>query len=35
VLEVDLSEVEIVAITIEPAGGSPQPTTDLILTAEI
>ena len=35
VIEADLSKVEIVAITIEPAGGSPQPTTEPILKAEI
>lgn len=35
VMEVDLSGVEVVAITIEPAGGSPQPTTEPVLKAEI
>ena len=35
VIEADLSGAEIVAITIEPAGGSLQPTTELILKAEI
>ncbi len=34
-IEVDLSEAEIVAITVEPAGGSPQPTTEPVLEAEL
>ncbi len=34
-IQFDLSEAEIVAITIEPAGGSPQPTTEPVLTAQI
>ena len=34
-VEVDLTDAEVVAITIEPAGGSPQPTSDPVLTAEI
>lgn len=35
VIEVDLSGVETVAVTIEPAGGSPQPTSEPILTADL
>ncbi len=35
VMAVDLSDAEIVAVTIEPAGGSPQPTTEPILTAKM
>ena len=31
----DLSKAEIVAITVEPAGGSPQPTTEPVLEAEL
>ena len=31
----DLSEAEIVAITVEPAGGSPQPTTASVLEADL
>ena len=34
-IEFDLSEAEIVAITVEPAGGSPQPTTEPVLEAEL
>ncbi len=34
-IQFDLSGVEVVAITVEPAGGSPQPTTEPVLTAEI
>ncbi len=34
-LEVDLTNAEFVAITIEPAGGSPQPTSDPVLMAQI
>ena len=34
-IEVDLSDVEIVAITVEPAGGSPQPTSDPVLASQI
>ena len=35
VMQVDLSGAQVVAITIEPAGGSPQPTTQPVLKAEI
>lgn len=35
VMEIDLSDAEAIAITVEPAGGSPQPTTAPILIAEI
>lgn len=34
-IQFDLSEAEIVAVTVEPAGGSPQPTTEPVLTAQI
>ena len=34
-IEFDLSEAEIVAITVEPAGGSPEPTTEPVLEAEL
>lgn len=34
-IEVDLSDVETVAITVEPAGGSPQPTSDPVLSSQI
>ena len=34
-IQFDLSEAEIVAITVEPAGGSPQPTTEPVLEAEL
>ncbi|MFQ6019402.1 MAG: anti-sigma factor domain-containing protein [Dehalococcoidia bacterium] len=35
VLSADLSQAEALGITVEPAGGSPLPTTDAVLTAEI
>jgi len=35
VLHADLSQAKAIAITVEPAGGSPQPTTVPILKAEI
>ena len=35
VLRADLSQAKGIAITVEPAGGSPQPTTEPILTAKI
>ncbi len=34
-IQFDLSGVEVVAITVEPTGGSPQPTTEPVLRAEI
>ena len=34
-IEADLSRAEVLAVTVEPAGGSPQPTTEPILKAEI
>ena len=34
-IQFDLSGVEVVAITVEPAGGSPQPTTEPVLEAEL
>lgn len=34
-IDVDLTDAEVVAITIEPAGGSPQPTTEPILQAKL
>ena len=34
-IEVDLTDVEVVAITVEPAGGSPQPTSDPVLSSQI
>ncbi len=34
-IQFDLSGVKVVAITVEPAGGSPQPTTEPVLQAEI
>ncbi len=34
-IDVDLADAEVVAITIEPAGGSPQPTTEPILQAKL
>jgi anti-sigma-K factor RskA len=35
VLRADLSQAKAVAITVEPAGGSPQPTTEPVLKAEL
>jgi anti-sigma-K factor RskA len=34
-MRADLSSVDVLAVTIEPAGGSPQPTTTPILAAEV
>ncbi len=34
-IQFDLSDAEVVAITVEPAGGSPQPTTEPVLEAEL